>query len=533
MMPLLQTSMSAHAECRPEATAVVHLEQRMSYGELERASNQVAEALQRFGCKRGDRICLLMPKSLPAIVGILGILKADCMYVPLDAASPASRLARIVRLSESTVVLCAGPVAPVLTDLAVSVPSLAIGWIGDEPAPEIPLSMAFTFEECRSYSGRRRDYWNTAADPAYILFTSGSTGMPKGVVITHDNVNHFIRWAIRYFGTHASDKISSHPPLHFDLSVFDIFGTLTAGATLHLVPHELNLFPHKMAEFIRTGKLTQWFSVPSVLNHMAKFDVVKPDDFSSLKRILWCGEVFPTPALIYWMERLPHVTFTNLYGPTEATIASSYYTVPACPNDVKAEIPIGEACEGEQLLVLDDTLKPLPRGLVGDLYIRGVGLSPGYWKEPEKTDAAFVSNPQNRCDRLYKTGDLARIGDDGLVYFHGRSDTQIKSRGYRIELGEIETALNAMPFLRESAVVAIPTEGFEGTTICCAYVPASDCEVDAFLLRKELSQMLAAYMLPSLWESVERLPRNGSGKVDRPRLREQFVSKKGRQVNAV
>ena len=232
---------------------------------------------------------------------------------------------------------------------------------------------------------------NTPDDAAHILFTSGSTGDPKGVVITHANVIHFVEWAVRYFGMAESDRVSCHPPLHFDLATFDIFGAFAAGAKLHLVPPELSLLPNKLADFIRDSELTQWFSVPSVLNYMAKFDVVRQNDFPALRRLLWCGEVFPTPALSYWMKRLPRVSFTNLYGPTEATIASSYYKVPNCPADNTQAIPIGTACDGEELLVLDGSLRPVPQGEVGDLYIGGVGLSPGYWRDPAKTAAAFVA----------------------------------------------------------------------------------------------------------------------------------------------
>ena len=168
-------------------------------------------------------------------------------------------------------------------------------------------------------------------DAAYILFTSGSTGTPKGVVITHHNVSEFVAWANGHFGVADDDRQSAHSPLHFDLSVYDLFGTLAAGAELHLVPPEVNLLPNKVTQFIRDHQLTQWFSVPSVLNAIASRDVLREGDFPALRRLLWCGEVLPTPTLIYWMERLPHVRFTNLYGPTETTIASSFYTVPSTP----------------------------------------------------------------------------------------------------------------------------------------------------------------------------------------------------------
>jgi acyl-coenzyme A synthetase/AMP-(fatty) acid ligase len=226
------------------------------------------------------------------------------------------------------------------------------------------------------------------------------------------------------------------------------------------------------------------------------------------------------------MQRLPHVKFTNLYGPTEATIASSYYTVPQCPSDETAQIPIGVPCDGEELIVLDEELKTLPPGEIGDLYIAGVGLSPGYWRDQEKTDSVFIPRPGGAgpMDRIYKTGDLAKLGDDGLVYYLGRADSQIKSRGYRIELGEIETALNALNLTEECAIVAINTGGFEGVAICCAYVPLIEVDSSPTRLRAELGKALPNYMMPSRWMRFDRLPKNANGKIDRKVLREQFQS---------
>jgi non-ribosomal peptide synthetase component F len=343
-------------------------------------------------------------------------------------------------------------------------------------------------------------------------------------VITHANVINFVEWAVPYFGIGPSDRLSCHPPLNFDLSVFDIFGAIAAGAQLHLVPPAMSLLPNKLAEFVRSAGLTQWFSVPSVLSYMAKFDVVAFGDFPALKRLLWCGEVFHVPALIYWMKRLPHVAFTNLYGPTETTIASSYHTLTSCPENERQAIPIGTACGGEELLVLDENLDALSDGSVGDLYISGVGLSPGYWNDPGRTREVFLDGPPGagRSDRLYKTGDLAFRGEDGQVYFAGRSDTQIKSRGYRIELGEIEAGLDALESVRESAVVAIPTSGFEGAMICCAYVPVPGSGASPVTLRQRLGRLLPIHMLPSRWMAFERLPRNGNGKIDRASLTRHF-----------
>jgi amino acid adenylation domain-containing protein len=527
MVALLQNWVTRHAEKQPDAIAVALGEQRMTYGELEGLSNQLAKVLKKNGCMRGDRVCLLLPKSPAAIVGILGIYKADCTFVPLDPASPAPRLAKIVEACENRWILAGGSVAGLLDQLVREVGdggSLSVGWLETEPRMGDNFRPEFCLADVQSYSSVPPDPQNTSTDPAHILFTSGSTGTPKGVVITHANVIQFVQWANAYFGMSSADRNSCHSPLHFDLSTFDIFGTFAAGAELHLVPPELSLLPHKLAEFIRDAELTQWFSVPSILNYMAKFDVVRFNDFPALRRLLWCGEVFPTPPLIYWMKRLPHVVFTNLYGPTEATIASSYYTVPTCPDDETAEIPIGTPCGGEGLLVLDEQLQPLPVGEIGNLYIGGVGLSPGYWKDPEKTRAVFLPNPHSPdpADRIYRTGDLARVGQDGLVYFIGRADWQIKSRGYRIELGEIETALNAMDCLQECAVVPIPTEGFEGNLICCAYVAFPNRDVTPTMLRQNLSKVLPNYMLPSRWMQYEKLPKNANGKIDRRRLKEEF-----------
>jgi amino acid adenylation domain-containing protein len=531
MTSLLQQGITARAQARPGAIALAFERSRLTYGALEATSNRLARLLTATGCNRGDRVALLMPKMPAAIIGILGVLKADAIYVPLDPASPAPRLARMLEASDCRCILAAGAVGPLLRDALAAVSTErrpTIGWL-DERIPAGPdLGLAFTSRDLAGYPTTTPTYANTHDDVAHILFTSGSTGTPKGVMITHRNVLHFLGWAKAYFGTVPTDRISQHPPLHFDLSTFDIFGALSAGAELHLVPQQLSLLPHKLAQFIREARLTQWFSVPSVLNLMAKFDAVRQSDFPELRRVLWCGEAIPTPTLIYWMSRLPHVRFTNLYGPTEATIASSCHTMERCPADGREPIPIGRACDGEELLVLDAQLRPVASGEIGDLYIRGAGLSPGYWRDPERARGVFLPHPlgTDSSDRIYRTGDLARRGADGLFYFLGRTDTQIKSRGYRIELGEIETALHLLPGLRESAVVAIQSEGFEGWTICCAYVPAPGHDASAESVRKGLAASLPGYMLPSRWARYDSLPKNANGKIDRPRLKNAFLTER-------
>jgi amino acid adenylation domain-containing protein len=527
MRDLLHAEITAQAALRPEAVAIVAAGEQLTYAELEEASNRLARLLRAAGCSRGDRVCLLMPKGPAVVVAILGVLKADAIWVPLDPSSPPARLRKVIASCDSRWILAADTGVGALDELFVDAGFAAahsVGWLSHAGTDGRSFRPAFTWTDLAGYSSAPMHCASGPDDPAHILFTSGSTGDPKGVIITHRNVLHFVRWARRYFGTTPDDRVSWHPPLHFDLSTFDIFGTLGVGATLYPVSAELSLLPHRLAEFIRDSELTQWFSVPSVLNYMAKFDAVRHGDFPHVRRVLWCGEVLPTPTLMYWMERMPHATFTNLYGPTEATIASSYFTVPAWPEDERSDIPIGRACPGEELLVLDDALQPLPPGEIGDLFIRGVGLSPGYWRDEEKTRNAFLPNPHGGPigDRIYRTGDLARLGSDGFVYYVGRADTQIKSRGYRIELGEIEAALHSLGMLRECAVVGVPSSGFEGTAICCTYVLDGVEGVTPARLRERLTKLVPNYMLPARWLELDVLPKNANGKIDRPALRALF-----------
>src|SRR3989454_1122663 len=434
MRESLQVAVAAQAERRPDAVAVSLGEERLTYGELEAESNRLARLLKAGGLRRGDRVCLLVPRSPPAVVAILAVLKADAAYVPLDVTSPASRVMKMIDACGNRWILAADPAAKVLDELFRD-PSFAgahsVGWLSAESPLGCRFTPVFRWGDLAAFPATWCESENGPGDPAHILFTSGSTGVPKGVVITHGNVLAFLRWAHEYFATSPTDRISWHPPLHFDLA-----------------------------------------------------------------------------------------TFTNLYGPTETTIASSYYTVPRCPQDERAEIPIGRACSGEELLVMDERLQPVPSGVVGDLYIGGVGLSPGYWNDDAKTRSVFVAKPSvTSHQRMYRTGDLAKIGADGLVYFVGRADSQIKSRGYRIELGEIEAALHSLSGLRECAVVGLASDGFEGTAIGCAYVPDSERAVSPTAVRLTLAKLLPSYMLPSKWLVCDPLPKDPKGKSERPPVR--------------
>ena len=335
-------------------------------------------------------------------------------------------------------------------------------------------------------------------------------------MIKHANVVTFVDWATGYFETKATDRISGHPPLHFDLSTFDIYGTFLAGAELHLVPAAANLMPNKLAALIRDSELTQWFAVPSIFTYMAKFDAFEHGDFPSLERVIWCGEVLPTPILMHWMERLPHATFTNLYGrPRRRSRAATT----RCRRSRRARrSPCRSASPARARSCSSSTrsCSTSPPGEIGDLFIAGVGLSPGYWRDEEKTAAAFVPTHAIAGERIYRTGDLAKVREDGLVDFLGRADSQIKSRGYRIELGEIETALNALDDIRECAVVGVETGGFEGTAICCAYAPAKGDSADPTEIREQSRKRSPPTCSPR-WLSAGRAPEERQ-RQDRPAL---------------
>ncbi len=522
--PLLHERVSCACESWATETAVAMGSQRLTYEEVEHASNRLARMLIAQGVKPGERVCLLQPKTPAAIVSMLGTLKAGAVYVPLDVASPAARVQMILDSAQPSVVLACEAADALAQSLSVGGARLGTVQAGSKlGSVEGALERAaFHPADTQTLDEGPLVRVSSPQDPAHILFTSGSTGTPKGVVITHAMVTAFLDWALPYFGHRPGDRISGHPPLHFDLSTFDIYGTLSSGGELHLVGPDV-LLPAHLARFIREAELTQWFSVPSTFAYMVRGNAIEEDDFPTLERIIWCGEVLPPSVLLHWMTRVRQPSYTNLYGPTEATIASSFHTVKEPPSDTSVPIPIGVACAGEELAVLDEQLEPLAADEIGELYILGAGLSPGYWRDEEKTRAVFIVHPRTGA-RLYRTGDLARRDEHGVLHYVGRVDSQIKSRGYRIELGEIETALSAIEGVAECAVLAVPSDGFEGMTICCAWTARLDAdELDPPKLRRALTEVLPSYMLPARWQRFQQLPKNVSGKIDRRLLKETFT----------
>jgi amino acid adenylation domain-containing protein len=514
--PMLQDWVTQGALERPDAPAVVGEDVTMTYAQLEDYSNRLAALLRLRGCRRGDRVAVLMPRSAHAVASFIGVLKAGCTYVPLDPAERMVRAAQILRQVEPRVILAGGCDRGIIENLRSrrALGDAVVGWLGPLPPP---LRAAFTLGDVAMAPPIPPLSTADPDDVAYILFTRGIGGRPRGVPTTHRSLRAFIDWAKDYFELGPGDRLAGHSALTFHLSAFDIYGALAAGAQLHQIPAESGADPHALARLIEERRLTVWCSVPMPIRRAARFGTLEDADCSSLRHVAWCGDVLPTCDLLYWRHRLPDAKFTNLYGSSETTIASSYFRVPDDFDGSLAEIPIGTACPGEELLVLDDDLQVVDDGAVGDLYVRGVGLSPGYWQDPERSQADFPRDPRSTdgSERLYRTGDRGLRGPDGMVRFLGRADLQIEGSSHPVEAGVIEHALLQLEEVAACAVVPVKASILGGQAVGCAYVPSNGKTLRTAELQSRLAGRLRPELIPSRWLILDELPVDGHGKVDR------------------
>jgi amino acid adenylation domain-containing protein len=358
-------------------------------------------------------------------------------------------------------------------------------------------------------------------DLAYILYTSGSTGTPKGVMISHRSSLTFVAWAATCTGLSDQDRVCSPAPLHFDLSVFDIFATCQAAACMVVLPEMTSTFPARLAEWMEQERISVWYSVPSILTMLATYGNLRGLGLSELRTIIFAGEVFPVKHLTRLMAELPGARYFNWYGPTETNVCTSFEVlVTEDRTELAAPVPIGKACANADVFAVTSEGRRVSRPAEeGELYVRGPGLMRGYWDQPDKTREVLVRNPfQEAYDEpAYRTGDLVTLDAEGNYVFLGRRDGMVKTRGYRVELGEVEAALYAHPAIREAVVLPVPDELLGSRLRAVIAVDGSGALTRQEVLEHCLRR-LPRYMVPDAVEFCEALPRTSTGKVDRTRL---------------
>lgn len=506
----------AAARTDPERPAVSSAAAALAYGPLLAGARGVAGALRVAGVGRGDRVGLWMEKTPSCLTALLGALRAGAAYVPLDPRAPWRRCRTIARDAQLSAVVIDAARLPALGDvLAGDVPRLVlVDGLEGAPSPGLagaqvlPLATAMAGDDA-GVAGPRPD------DPAYVLYTSGSTGAPKGVVHTHASGLAFVRWMISRFGLNEHDVFSAHAPLHFDLSISDIFGALGAGASVRLISALEGMLPPHLVRGIREWGITVWYSVPSILVQMLELGGLERADLPGLRALFFAGEVFPTPHLLRLRRALPRARLVNLFGPTETNVCTYHELPGALPDEPAAPIPIGAACEHLEVFVVGDDGEVPARE--GTLWVRGANLMRGYWNDPARTAAALRPDPRGAPGLAYDTGDRVRVGADGALEFLGRRDDQVKIRGHRVELGEVEATLASHPGVLAVAAALVRTAA--GEQLVAAVVPRQGAALDPTALRAYCRERVPAAMVPEVVALRDTLPRTSTGKLDRVALR--------------
>ena len=488
------------AASTPSRTALLWGQERMTYGELNLRSNRLARHLQLLGVKPDERVVICLERGFEQMVAVLAVMKAGGAYVPLDPANPEDRMMLVARESGSAVVVT-NTSRRDLFEYAVM------------PRPVVDIAETHLWSEL---PGDNPISGVEAHNLAYIIYTSGSSGVPKGVMVEHRSLSNFVSWTAGAYYGESGGGSPTVLSIGFDGSVPSLFGSLVSGQTLTLLPKGTEV------PFIasRCGTEEPPFSLIVVTpSHLKLLNDELPLTIcrAPTQALMIGGERLMPADVALWRQRFPGVRLTNAYGPTEATVASCAFDIPACPNH-EPSIPIGRPVAGARVYILDCNLDPLPIGVAGELYLGGVGVARGYLNQPVSTAERFVPDPfANDSTRMYRTGDLGRWRDDGTIEFLGRNDSQVKVRGMRIELGEVAALLAGDERVGQAIVVA-RRDNSSAQCLVAYYTGTQGLEATPDELRKELARKLPDYMVPSAFVRIDRLPVSFHGKLDESAL---------------
>lgn len=480
--------------------AICDEQESYTYKQYHDKAVGIADAIIAAGMGYKKPIVVYMNKSIKVLASFMGIAYTGSFYSPIDVDMPAQRVNRILEVLQPQLVITTRELKEEFAQFDYSGEFL----IYEDISP---------MEESDAVKKSLEKIIDT--DLLYVLFTSGSTGMPKGVCITHRGVIDYTDWVVQTFDITCEDRFGNQAPFYFDNSILDIYSAMKTGATVYIIPKILFMQPVRLLEYLKDNRINTIFWVPSAMMGVSKLKAFRNVDVTdTLKRVLFAGEVMPNKQLNIWRKYLPDALYANLYGPTEITDVCTYYIVDREFQDDET-LPIGIPTKNMDIMVLDeqDRLVTEP-GVVGELCIRGTGVATGYYKNPERTAQAFVQNPLNDAyeEKIYRSGDLVQYNEYHEIIYLSRKDFQIKHLGHRIELGEIETAVSALPDI---------------TMNCCLYdekrsriVLFIDKDMTKEEVNNALTNMVPEYMLPGKVIYMETMPLNANGKIDRVALKE-------------
>jgi amino acid adenylation domain-containing protein len=460
----------------------------MSYAELDALSGRAATALAELGVRRGDRVAIWLNKSIQAIAAMQGTLRIGAAYVPVDPMSPPLRAGTVMRDCAIRALVAPSDGASSVIEQLEGVSVLA----SDDGPADIAWSELEQLDATPPVDSSGEDAL------AYILYTSGSTGVPKGVCISHRNAMAFVDWAAREVDARPEDRFSNHAPFHFDLSVFDLYAAFLAAARVAIVPEQHAYVPRALVDFVVGEGITVWYAVPSALSLMVDRGGLLDEPDLPLRAVVFAGEPYPIKQLRRLCDGLPGVRLFNWYGPTETNVCTGY-EVRHIEPDRSVPVPIGRAASGDRVWAIKDDGSEASVGEQGELLVTGPTVSLGYWGRERHGDAP------------YRTGDIVRLQADGEYVYVGRRDHMIKLRGHRVELGEVEAALLLHPEVDEAAV-AVVGSGVEARLVAFLVVQS---ELPLLELKRHCAERLPRYMIVDRAIYLHELPRTRNGKVDR------------------